>query len=89
MVTSHYLSPSSPPPIGIECVPERMAKRPVMIAERLGVHCEVKQPRTLGGYLIDAGRRRASKDSTPVTARLAITKVVHQNENDVGFPAVT
>lgn len=25
-------------PIGTECVPDRMEKRPVMMAERLGVH---------------------------------------------------
>jgi hypothetical protein len=25
--------------MGTECVPERMEKRPVMMAERLGVHC--------------------------------------------------
>ena len=39
MLTSHCVSPSSPPPIGTEWVPERMEKRPVMKAERLGVHC--------------------------------------------------
>jgi len=39
IVTSHCVNPSKPSPIGTECVPERIAKRPVMIAERLGVHC--------------------------------------------------
>jgi hypothetical protein len=38
-VTSQRVSPSRPPPIGIDYVPERIAKRPVRIAERLGVHC--------------------------------------------------
>jgi hypothetical protein len=36
MVTSHCVKPSGPPPMGTECVPERMEKRPVMMAERLG-----------------------------------------------------
>lgn len=39
MVTSHCVIPSGPPAIGIDCVPERMACRPVSSAERLGVHC--------------------------------------------------
>src|SRR6476620_5748412 len=39
MVTSHCVSPSRPSPIGIECVPERIENRPVMRADRLGVHC--------------------------------------------------
>jgi hypothetical protein len=39
IVTSHWVNPSRPPPIGTEWVPERIEKRPVMMAERLGVHC--------------------------------------------------
>jgi len=39
MVISHWVNLSRPPPIGIEWVPERIENRPVVIAERLGVHC--------------------------------------------------
>src|SRR4051812_32557075 len=39
MVVSHSVNPSGTPPIGTSYVPERMEKRPVISADREGVHC--------------------------------------------------
>ena len=59
-----------PPPMGIECVPERIEKRPVRIAERLGralrLDVEVGQPRSFSREPVDAGRRRTASDAAAI-----------------------
>ena len=51
----------------------------------LRLDVEVEQPRALGGELVNARRRRASKNAAAITADFAVAKVVHQDEDDVGF----
>src|SRR5215471_11589486 len=38
IVTSHSVNPSGPPPSGTLYVPERIGNRPVINADRVGVH---------------------------------------------------
>ena len=81
-------APPAPPPIGTAWVPERIEKRPVMIADRLGVHCAstLKLVRRMpsAASAVDARRRRAARAAAAVAAELAVAEVVREDEDDVG-----
>ncbi len=51
----------------------------------LRLDVEIRQPRALGCELVDARCRRTTNLAAAIAARFAITKVVHQDENDVGL----
>jgi hypothetical protein len=63
-----------------------MAKRPVMIAERLGVHCastlKLVRRHPLSRQPVDARRRCSSGDPAAVNSDLAVAEIVHQDEDD-------
>src|SRR5262249_34663121 len=51
----------------------------------LRFNIEVGEARAFGRELVDARCWRAAQDSSPVHTELAITQIVHQDENDVWF----
>jgi hypothetical protein len=60
-----------------------------MIAERLGVHCastlKLVSRVPLSRQLVDARCGRAARDAASVRTDLAVTEIVHQDEDDVGL----
>jgi hypothetical protein len=89
----HCVKPSGTPPNGTAYVPERMEKRPVMMLERLGVHCvSIFMFRSWVPSLakrVDAWRGRASRDAAAIRSDLAVAEVVGQNEDDVGLSVLS
>jgi hypothetical protein len=51
----------------------------------LGLHIKVEEAHAFAGELVDARRGRAGQNAAAVDAQLAIAKIIHQDENDVGL----
>jgi hypothetical protein len=49
----------------------------------LSLDIEIGQSRALGRQLVDTGSRCTACDTPAIATHLAVTEVVHQNENDV------
>jgi hypothetical protein len=51
----------------------------------LRLHVRVQEAHAILGQRVDARRSCTTRDATPINPNLAVTEVVGQNENNVGF----